>query len=155
MRKLLTVIALSTALLAVLLAGCGGGDDEETTTEALNKAEFIVQGDEICTEADKEIEAGANAFAEENEIDTANPTDKQSEEVVLEVFVPSVREQAEAIDELGAPAGDEAEVEAIVASLEAASDELEDDPSLLFGSDNPMAEASELAVDFGFTVCGQ
>lgn len=136
-----------------LLAACGGGGDE--TTEALSKSEFIAQGDEICANGDKEVEAQAEEFAEENDIDTEAPTQEQQEEVVAAVFVPSLQTQADELSQLGAPEGEEAEVEAIVASLEKATEELEGDPSLLFeASGNPLEEPSELAAKFGFENCG-
>jgi hypothetical protein len=136
-----------------LLAACGGGSDE--TSEALTKAEFIAQGDEICADGEKEVEDGAEAFAEENDVDTENPTQAEQEEVVADVFVPSLRKQADELSELGAPEGEEGEVEAIVSALEEASDELEDDPGLLFSSGGgPLDKPTELAAEFGFEECG-
>jgi len=150
-------------LCAGLIAACGGGgndgssDAAETTeaADALTKAELIAQGDEICADGDKEAEALADEFAEDNEIDTENPTQEQAEEAVAEAFVPSLRRQAEELSALGAPAGDEEEVEAIVSALEAATDELEDNPGALFEAEsNPLEEPSKLAADYGFENCG-
>jgi len=132
---------------AGLLAACGGG--EETTAPTLNKAEFIAQGDEICRNGDKEIEAGAEEFAKENEVDTENVTTEQQEEAIKEVVVPSLRKQAEEIGELGVPEGEEEKVEALLTEIEA-------DPGVVLeGSTDPLAEARQLANDFGFVSCGQ
>lgn len=62
LRRLLPVVALALAALAI--AGCGGGDDETTestpeatvpTTTALTKAELIEQGDGICAEVNAAV----------------------------------------------------------------------------------------------------
>jgi len=142
--------ALVAAMLA--LAACGGGDE---TTEALTKSEFIAQGDEICASGDKELEAEAEELAEEQNIDPQNPTAEEREELVLDVFVPALQKQADGLSGLGAPAGEEEQVEAIVAALEKAIGEIEEEPELAFStSGSPLEEASELATEFGFENCG-
>jgi ABC-type glycerol-3-phosphate transport system substrate-binding protein len=165
------LIAMLAAVLAVVIvaAGCGSsGDDSSSgdtgssdttettdTTAALSKAEFIKQGDAICTKGNKTIETEANEFAEENDVNTAKPTRAQKEEVIVAVVAPSVRKQGEEIAELGAPSGDEAEVEAIVAAVEEGADELEKDPGLLIDNKNPLAKSSKLAASYGLKVCGE
>jgi hypothetical protein len=165
-KRLITMLAgvLATAIVA---AGCGssGSDsssnsdsssgDTSATTAALSKAEFIKQGDAICAKGSKSIETEANEFAEENNVNTKKPTKAQKEEVIVDVVAPALRKQGEEIAELGAPSGDEAEAEAIVAAVEGAADELEETPSLLFGGNNPLSKASKLAASFGFKVCGE
>ena len=51
---------------------------------------------------------------------------------------------------LGAPEGDEEQVEAIVAALEDGSERVAEDPSAAF-EDEPLKEAGELADEYGFT----
>ncbi len=80
---LLSVIAL------VLIAGCGSGGDSSDSTSAdsgssLTKAQLIKQGDAICEEGNEEVESEADEFAEENGIDTENPSKSDQEEVVAE-----------------------------------------------------------------------
>jgi hypothetical protein len=156
--------------IAIVAAGCGssssdssgtsGSDttastgDTTATTATLSKAELIKQGDAICTKGNESVEAEANEFAKENNVNTKKPTKAQKEEVITEVVAPDLRKQGEEIAELGAPSGDEAEVEAIVAAVEGAADELEETPSLLFEGTNPLAKASKLAGGYGFKVCG-
>ena len=134
-----------------LLAACG----DDGGSEPLTKAEFIEQGDVICAEGEEEAQVEAEEFAEENEIDSENPTQEQAEEAVAAVFVPSLRKQAEELSELAPPEGEEEQVEAIVSALEGAVEELEENPDALFeeGS-NPLEEPSELAAEFGFEECG-
>jgi hypothetical protein len=175
-KRLITMLA-GVLAIAIVAAGCGssGGDTSSsgssgssgssdssssdttatTTTAALSKTEFIKQGDAICTKGSESIETEANEFAKENNVNTKKPTKAQKEEVIVAVVAPDLRKQAEEIAELGTPSGEEAEVEAIVAAVEGAADELEETPSLLFASKSPLSKASELSSKYGFKVCGQ
>jgi maltose-binding protein MalE len=160
-KRPITMLA-GVVAIAIVAAGCGsssddtsGSSDTTETTAALSKAEFIKQGDAICTKGNKSIETEANEFAEENKVNTKKPTKAQKEEVITEVVAPSVRKQGEEIAELGAPSGDEAEVEAIVAAVEGGAEELEEDPNLLIEGKNPLAKGSKLADSYGFKVCGE
>jgi len=146
------LIALAAgALLVVLVAGCGSSDD----SSSLTKAEFIKQADQICTKGEKSIEGGAEKFAEENKVDTEKPTKGQQEEVIKQVVAPEIRKQAEEIDSLGAPKGEESEVEAIVTAVEEGADELESKPALLIEGKNPLEAGSKLAKEYGLKVCGE
>jgi hypothetical protein len=149
-HKALLAIGMAVALLAIV--GCGGGDDGGE--EALTKTEFIAQGDAICEKAEKRAETEAEEFAEENGFDLETGTEGELEEAVAEVLVPAINQQAEEIDALGAPEGDEEKVDAIVVALEGGVAEVEDDPSLVFEG-KPLQEASQLAKDYGFEVCGE
>jgi len=149
-RKAFLAIGLAIALVAI--TGCGGGDDggEETLT----KVEFIERGDEICSKAEERSEPEAEEFAEENGFDLEKATNGELEEAIVEVLVPALNQQAEEIDALGAPEGDEEEIDAIVVALQDGAAEVEDDPSLVF-EDEPLKEASQLARDYGFEACGE
>ncbi len=155
MSKRLIAMLAGVVAVAIVAAGCGSSSDTSETTAALNKAEFIKQGDAICTKGNKAIETEANEFAEENNVNTEKPTKAQQEEVITEVVAPGVRKQGEEIAALGAPSGDEAEVEAIVTAVEGGAEELEENPSLLIEGKNPLAKGSKLADSYGFKVCGE
>ncbi|HEX5982802.1 MAG TPA: hypothetical protein VFY69_01205 [Solirubrobacterales bacterium] len=138
--------------MAALVAGCG--DDEGDTTESLTKVEFIKQGDRICEKGNEQARAEAEEFAEENGFTLEKATDEQLEEAVGEVLVPNLNQQAEELEALGAPEGDEERVEEIIVSLEDAAGEIEDEPSLAFEGE-VLKEPGELAGDYGFEVCGE
>lgn len=150
MPKALLAVGMVIALVA--LVGCGSDDDggEETLT----KVEFIEQGDKICEKAEKQAETEAEEFAEQNGFDLEKATDEELEDAVAAVLVPALDQQAEEIDALGAPEGDEEKVEAIVAALEDGTATVEDDPSVVFEG-SPLKDASQLAKDYGFEVCGE
>jgi hypothetical protein len=154
--KLLTVAA-AAAVLAALVAGCGGGDDTTDETVTLTKVEFIKQGDAICKAGNKEIEKGFEEFAEENDLpENKEPSQEQGVELVETVLLPNVQQQAEELRELGAPEGDEEQVDELLTSLEDAVAEGEDEPELLFeGKTDPFGDVNQQASDYGFKVCGE
>lgn len=155
MNKALLAAVAALVALAALVAGCGGGDDTTTDeTVTLTKAEFIKQGDAICKEANEENEAEAEEFAEENGFTLEKASKDQLEEAVAEVLVPSLNQQMEELDALGAPEGDEDQVEEIIVSVEDAADEIEDDPGLVF-EEATLDKPNKLAKAYGFKVCGE
>jgi hypothetical protein len=157
MSKRLVALIVSTAATSLLATGCGDDDSggEEVGVTEITKTELIQRGDTICARAEKEVAEQADAYGEENEVDPEEPAPEQIEEVATEFFVPSLRSQAEEIRELGAPEGDEGEIEAMLTALEAGADEIEEEPGLLLEEEeNPLAKASELATEYGFTECG-
>lgn len=152
---------LGAFLVAALAAGCGGGGDDSSgdgtdsgSSSSLTKAEFIKQGDEICAQGDAAIEEEANEFADENGIDTENPTEAEQEEVVEQVIGPAIKRQSEEIADLGPPQGEEEAVEEIVAAVGRGAEEFEEDPKAVVNGGNPLAEATKLAKAFGFKQCG-
>jgi hypothetical protein len=155
-RAFLSAIAVLVAL-AALVAGCGGGDDTTDETVTLTKAEFIKQGDAICKQGNKEIEEGFEKFAEENDVPkNQEPSKEQGVELVETVILPNVQQQADQIRELGAPEGDEEQVDELITSLEDAVAEGEDDPEILFSGDtDPFADVNQKTTAYGFEVCGE
>ncbi len=154
MSKRLIVLFAGVLALAIAAAGCGSSDSDSSAA-ALTKSEFIAQGDAICEKGNKAVEDGAEEFAEENGVDTENPTKEQQEEVIVDVVAPGIALQADEIDELGAPTGDEAKVEAIVDAVKGGAEELEDEPKLLLEEKNPLEKGAKLAAEYGFQSCGQ
>jgi len=155
-KRLIATLAGAMAI-AIVAAGCGSSDDGTETAVVLTKTEFIAQGDAICKKGSEQIEDEANAFAEENDIDTNKPTKEEQEEVISGVLGPALQKQADEISALGAPDGEEEKTEAIVAALESGAEELEDDPGTLLeeSGTGPLDKANELANKFGFKECGQ
>lgn len=156
MSKLLTA-AVAAAVLAALVAGCGGGDETTDESVTLTKVEFIKQGDAICKAGNKEIEEGFEEFAEENDLpENKEPSKEQGVELVETVILPSVQQQGEELRELGAPEGDEDQVDEMLTALEDAVAEGEDEPELLFeGDTDPFGDANQQAKAYGFKVCGE
>lgn len=141
---LLPALLLSLSLVA---AGCGGDDGGGgEDAEPISKADFTTQADKICADANAEIEAEAEALG-------AEPTQEQIEQFAVDILVPNIQGQHDDIADLGAPEGDEDDVEAILDALQEGIDAVEADPSLITSSDDPLAEASELAGEYGLKEC--
>ena len=65
-----------------------------------------------------------------------------------------MQEQIDEIRDLGAPSGDEDEVEAFLAATEEALEKTEADPGLLATPGaNPFREADQLLIDYGLAAC--
>lgn len=148
-RKLLKALA-AVAVISAVAAGCGGDDDadspapasgggdenvssgnggskgearsgsaEGVTTSSLNKEEFIKQASARCRQEKKGLLQKAAKYVNEHSSEeitepvlTANG--------VSEVIMPVVEAQIEAVRQLGAPAGDEDEIEAMLSAQEEA-----------------------------------
>jgi hypothetical protein len=151
--KFLTMMLTAAALVA-LVAGCGGGDSTSDSS-SVTKAQFVKEADAICTNGDKQDEKDFEKFSKEHNLSEGKePSKEVQEEAVQDIVVPGVRQQIEEIDDLAAPEGDEAKIEAVVTSVEEGLDELESDPTLLFKGKNPLEKGSTLAREYGMTKCG-
>lgn len=168
-KRFIATLAGALAIV-VLVVGCGGGDDSgdsgssETSAPAetsapdngapaLSKAEFIKQGDAICTETATTLAQGTKEFFGAAGLDESEePSEEVQEELVGEVFLPAYQTQAEELAALGAPEGEEETVEGIVTGFEEAIADAEGDLGGAI-SDDPFADVKAEAADFGFTVC--
>jgi hypothetical protein len=158
LSKRLIVLLAGVMAIAIVAAGCGSSSDDSTdAVVGLTKTEFIKQGDAICKKGSAALSKEAEEFADENDVDISKPTEEQQEEVIETVVGPALQAQADELGELGAPAGEEDKVSAILDALEAGAEELEDNPAALLKSNGkrPLDKANELAGEFGFKECGQ
>lgn len=148
----LLVLALATGLIA---AGCGDDDSDDgggtgDGGEPLTKQEFITEADKICSEGDAEIETGADQTFSGDQ----PPTPEVQEQFATDTVIPNVQSQVDQLGELAPPEGDEDQIQALLDAAQEGIDAGKDDPSLFTGEGDPLAEASQLAKDYGLTVCG-
>jgi len=122
-------IAVALLLLGVGV-GCGGGGGD--TTSEITKAQFVKKANAIC--ADYSSKRSAAAEKKYNEPvngagDKASEAEfrKLGEEVLEESIIPILNEQQEKLESLGAPAGDEEAVEAMMGHMGQAIGEIEDE----------------------------
>ena len=140
--------ALLAALIALLvIAGCGGGDD----SSSLTKAEFTKQVNAGCKEHKKERE---KLFKEVSAtIDPSEVTRKDQETLISDVLLPPYEKDIENIQSLGAPEGDEQQVEDIVKAMEKSVEDVEAKPLIALRNTTQFAEASELQKKYGLDDC--
>jgi hypothetical protein len=154
---------------ALIVSGCGSTDSstkgdslsEGSTpsgTTALTKAAFVKEASAICKEGSDKIQTEEKPFFQEHGIKSkTSATKKQGEEFISDVVGPSVQAQAEGVAELGAPKGDELEVEGIVGGIEKVAEAAEEAPAsiLVETPKGPLARVNEAAEAYGVDECKQ
>jgi hypothetical protein len=148
------LIALIGAVMAfaAVAAGCGSSDSTTDSTASLSKAEFVKQGNAICAAGNKEINEG---FEELSFDEKKGPTEAQIEEVAEDTLIPSVSKQIDEVRALGAPSGEEEQVETFLDNAESALEEVEEDPSSIAGNKDPFAEVNKEANAIGLVKCAE
>jgi hypothetical protein len=146
---------LAATALVTLAAGCGGddepGDFVPLVEEPLAKVEFLREADRICFASEARIEAAADDLV----AGRAEPDPAAVERVAIRIVVPALESEVRAIRALGAPAGDEREVEGILAATERGIRAIERDPrGLLDGIPPELGRAQRLAEEYGSRQCG-
>src|SRR3954453_23236327 len=137
------------AVSALVVAGCGGGGDDSTSTSSLAKPAWIAKADSICQQGNQEIEQAANEqFGKQGQ----EQSDEQIQQFTSETVVPSVQRQIDQIRALGAPSGDEEQVNKILDTVQADIDKAKSATTL---SEDSFADGNALATQYGLKVCGQ
>lgn len=150
MRRASTLVVLAALGTALFAAGCGGDDDDDGG-EALTKQEFVTQADQICKQGDAAINKEAAEVFNQGQ-----PSQDDQVAFVTDTVVPETQAQIDGIRELNPPEGDEEQVAEILDSADNGIEEIRSDPgAALQEGDNPLAEASGLAREYGLKVCGQ
>lgn len=144
-----SILCLLAALL-LLFAGCGGGDDESTSS--LTRAQFLKQGNAICKKSEEEKGKALRSLVAK--LDPNKPiTKERKEQLVLTVILPPYEQMTEDLKGLGAPEGDEEEVEAIIKEMEKAAEKTKADPGVAVTSVREFEDANKMATDYGLTSC--
>jgi hypothetical protein len=145
--KLYAMLA-AAALLAVgvLAAGCGGGDDDSTTS-SLTKSEWIAKADAICQQGNQEIEQAA-----QQQFGNQRPSAAELQQFATGTALPNTQTQVDKIRALGAPSGDEDQVNEILDTVQADIDKAKAAGDI---ENSTFADGNALAKQYGLKVCGQ
>lgn len=171
MTKRIPSVLIAALAASVLIAGCGGGGNSSasssgantsassTATEgSLTRSEFIKRGDAICEKAHKRIFNRARAYrvAHANELNRLKPIPRE-ERVIRVLVLPTVIKEAEGLESLGAPKGDEEQIKSLVAGIEAAVGKAKTNPYSISGEagygKNPFHDIDNRLREYGFEVC--
>jgi hypothetical protein len=136
-------------LIASVGVGCGcgsGGTTDISSGRTITKSAFVKKADAICKATRGKILAGFKAVEEEN----PDHFQAAKKAMMAEVAIPALETQVEEIRVLGAPAGDAAEVDAILAATQRAIDE---GPEKLAASYTFYDETAQLAAAYGLSDC--
>jgi hypothetical protein len=108
----------------------------------MTKPQFLAEADRICQFTDARIEAAADDLV----IGGRDPKPAEVRRVVTAVVIPGLETEVRAIRALGAPRGDAARIEGILAATERGIAAIEADPvGVLEGPPPPVLAASRLA----------
>jgi hypothetical protein len=148
-------IALAATLVFGLgAAGCGSSKSKSTkttSTPAITKAAFLKKGNAICRRGNQQISKAAKKLSPKG----SRPTKAQVTKFAAGTLLPTVQSDVKQLKALGAPAGDEAKVNAILSSAQAAVDKAKKDPLLLASNGpGPFRNTNKLTKAYGLKVCG-
>jgi hypothetical protein len=141
-------IFISVLAVAAFAAGCG--DEDSSSADSLTKAEFVDKADKVCSDIEKDTRKKLLAASK---LAKGSSPKQQEEVLVTTIIAPTLQSQAEELGALGAPEGDEEEVEAIVEELEAVAKEAETNPVGISTKADPYREADQMMQDYGLDTC--
>jgi len=125
-------------MIGSALTACGGASSSDVT-----KADYIEAADKICEASSAELDA------------LGTPATEEEFNALVAQAVKIEHEELKALRALDMPKDDGAKLKAMYDEVESATDRIESDPSLLTSSsEDPFAESSKLADDYGFQMCG-
>jgi hypothetical protein len=147
--KLRAALALSAVLaLGAIAAGCGSSDDNgDSSTSSLTKAAWIAKADAICQQGNQDIENAAK-----QQFGNQKPTAAEVQQFARETALPETQKQVDQIKALGAPSGDEDQVNHILDTVQADIDKAKAAGDI---ENSTFADGDALAKQYGLKVCGQ
>jgi ABC-type lipoprotein release transport system permease subunit len=148
--KLRATLAL-TALVALglIAAGCGDSSDDSsdsTTAASLTKADWIAQADAICQHGNQESNQAAH-----QQFGNQKPTGAEIQQFLTGTALPNTQTQIDKIKALGAPSGDEDQVNHILDVVQADIDKAKAAGDL---NESTFDDGNALAKQYGLKVCG-
>jgi hypothetical protein len=148
-------LALLAALIAgVCVAGCGSSSSTTTeTTAAITKAEFVAKANAACVKGEKAQDAEVNAYVKQHGLENKKPSKAQEAELVETVLAPNIQSQIDAVKALGAPSGEEQQVNSAVELSQQALEKIEADPELAFGKESAFTAAGKQLHALGLKEC--
>ena len=163
-RKTLLLVAVAIASLA---AGCGGGSESSSSTGAsdgstiatssLSKDEFIKQASEACKQARKNLLERVLAYTQQHESkgQTRSAESETFAGSIKAVLLPTIEKEMAEIRQLGAPSGDEGEVEAFLVAEQKAVDSVARLKRIVsrFQFERYFTESAKLFREYGLDGC--
>ncbi len=145
------------------MSGCGSDDNDvqngsasaaAVETGSLSKEQFIQRVDSMCKETQGELLSGVASITSERSGDTSPDAEqKATEELATAVVVPAADTLISRVQAIGAPSGDEQQVQAFLTALEADRAYAEEDPLKAVDRLTPYAKAIQAAESYGLTGC--
>lgn len=167
MDRPMPILVAMIASAALVVAGCGdddgGGSDSGSsasgdagsvtvTTSSLGKPQFVKQANGACRRERLKLPSRIVAF--ENRSGSGDVTEKYTG-MVKAALLPTIEGEVAKVSELGAPAGDEESVEAMLSAQVEAVEEAKQLSEIEFpdGLQKYFAEPRRLMEDYGLSEC--
>lgn len=160
------MLLLVIGTVASMAMGCGrgsGGDSStsssgtEISTSSLDKEEFIDRAGKACQLARKNILERVLAYTQQHESKHQSRSDetKVFASMTKAVVLPTIEKEIVQIRKLGAPAGDEDELEAFLSSEQEAIDAIYKLPHIVsrFELERYFVPSAKLAREYGLDEC--
>ncbi len=136
-------LAAALGMLVMIVAGCGGG-------ESLSRADYASEANVICSRAGKKVVAGLTSQSEGGGGSEAKRYEALSESVLL----PSLETEVSELRELGAPDGEEAKIDELLAAMQRGIDAAKARQIHSLGQfGQGFVRFDELAHEYGFDSC--
>jgi hypothetical protein len=142
-------VLMALTLLAIGGVACGDSNDESAT---VSKPQFVAQGNSICWETLKTQEAAFQEILNQGIEEEATKFDPAKQKAFIQEVASSTRKMVDELSALGAPSGDEAEVERILAEYEDGIAKAEAKPQALL-SGEAFEDADAAAKAYGLKKC--
>jgi len=143
--------------IAAIGIGCGSDSDDSSQVNAtvvVAKPTFLKKAEAVCTRNYENVKAGYEDFVKKNGGPENAFDDAESQaEYVDTVIIPEKEKTIEELQELGAPEGDEQQVEEILDAYEEGIDVAEEDPQAAMSSQGVFAYATSVAEKYGLENC--
>lgn len=154
MPKQLMTILLCVVALAAVVAGCGGSDEDAPTP---TKKQFTKQASAVCLQGVRDIQLKLEKTIKQRAKEKTFGTDEAlPAEIANQIVLPNFETQVEDLRALGAPKGDEAEVEKMWDTFETAIADSKQDPKGMFrGEVETLEDVRTMATKYGLEYCGQ
>lgn len=135
-------------------SGGEGGSGTEVTTSSLSKAQFVKQGNLACSREKEELTKRVAGYP-----GAGNTEGKSKEEIYAEevraLLIPTFEGEIQRLQELGAPAGEQQQIEALLAAKQKATEEVAAQKSLgsIYDVARYFATSNQLMIGYGLNIC--
>ena len=181
MRRSIAALTVCLLLSGLLAAGCGedssttaagdgsaeggreaGGSDVPAAPEVQptseSKAEYTAKANALCKKRKRQIQADLMRIFKEVQEEEGSQSQQQQQaglrKLVEDAVAPGLEAEAEELRELGAPQGDEAQVEEVLAAIEALVAEMRETPQAFATNPAAFEKAQRPARKYGIGACG-
>lgn len=164
LRRGLAVAVVATVAAFVGMAGCGSTSSQsgaaanaipEVGTAEMSQEEFVKRANAACTKESTHFIEEVTQFSQRYE-EQKKPEAGLLNQIVAQIYLPRVEREIAAVAALGAPSGEQGQVEAILVAKQEGIERAEalSHPKSIVQVEAQFDEAQKLAQEYGIHSCG-